>query len=198
MTFVQKTRAFTLMKLTPSHRYRDSKHRQASNFLNHGRDLHYYPVVASEIDAGGRACRYKHSLKTTFLTTGVNFINILCTRFLCESKLSSFYLITFGFAIFWHQNIGKKVLSKMLMKLTPGVNFTNILWAALAHIDPKSEKIHWWLDYLSAPWGSAQIKAVSKHDVEIDLRCQFHQHFTSRFYVRKCFSLLSSHHSLAL
>jgi len=105
-------------------------------------------VVASEIDAGGRACRYKHSLKTTFLTTGVNF--------------------------------------------------TNILWAVLAHIDPKSAKIHWWLDYLSAPWGSAQIKAVSKHDVEINPRCQFHQHFTSRFYVRKCFSLLSSHHSLAL
>ncbi len=44
-----------------------SKHRQASNFLNHGRDLHYYPVVASEIDAGGTTCRYKHSLKPIFL-----------------------------------------------------------------------------------------------------------------------------------
>jgi len=35
--------------------------------------------------------------------------------------LSSISLITFGFAFFWRQNIGKKVLNKMLMKLTPGV-----------------------------------------------------------------------------
>jgi len=35
--------------------------------------------------------------------------------------LSSFFLITCGFAIFWRQNIGKKCLHKMLMKLTQGV-----------------------------------------------------------------------------
>ncbi len=43
--------------------------------------------------------------------------------FLYKSKLSSFSLITFGFAIFWHQNIGEKVVHKMLMKLTPGITW---------------------------------------------------------------------------
>jgi len=32
--------------------------------------------------------------------------------------LSSFSLVTFGFEIFWRQNIGKKVAHKMLMKVT--------------------------------------------------------------------------------
>ncbi len=41
-------------------------------------------------------------------TPGVNFVNILHTRFSYESELSSFSLIMFGFTIFWHQNIGKK------------------------------------------------------------------------------------------
>jgi len=54
------------------------------------------------------------------LTPGVNFINTLCAHFSYKSKVSSFSLIMFGFAIFWHQNIGKKVPCKMLMKLTPG------------------------------------------------------------------------------
>jgi len=35
--------------------------------------------------------------------------------------LSSFSLLTFGFVIFWRQNIGKEVSRKMLMKLTPDV-----------------------------------------------------------------------------
>jgi len=48
----------------------------------------------------------------------VNFINLLRTHFLYESKLSSFSLITFGFAIFWHQTFGEKVAPKMLMQLT--------------------------------------------------------------------------------
>jgi len=52
---------------------------------------------------------------------GVNFINIFCAHSLYESELSSFSLITFGFAIFWCQNIGKKVARKMLIKLTPCV-----------------------------------------------------------------------------
>jgi len=42
-------------------------------------------------------------------------------HFTLESKLSSFSLISFGFAIFWSQNIGKKNAHKMLMKLTPYV-----------------------------------------------------------------------------
>jgi len=46
--------------------------------------------------------------------------------FLYKSKLSSFSLITFGFGIFGAKILYKKCACKMLMKLTPGVNFANI------------------------------------------------------------------------
>ncbi len=41
---------------------------------------------------------------------------------------------TFGFVIFWRQNIGKKAARKMLVKLTTVVNFINILQVAFAQI----------------------------------------------------------------
>jgi hypothetical protein len=40
----------------------------------------------------------------------------------------------------WQKNIGAKAAPKMLMKLTTGVNFINVLRAAFAHADPKSAK----------------------------------------------------------
>jgi hypothetical protein len=55
--------------------------------------------------------------------SGVNFINVLHARFLYESRLSSSSLIMFGFVIF-----GAKIL---LMKLTAGVNFINMLTRSL-------------------------------------------------------------------
>jgi len=71
----------------------------------------------------------------------VNFINILSARFLYKSELSSFSLITFGFEIFWRQNIGKNITHKMLTKSTPyGVDFPNVVRAAFALPDPKSAK----------------------------------------------------------
>jgi len=50
-------------------------------------------------------------------TSGVNFINIWRSRFSYESKLSSFSQVTFGFVIFWCQNIGAQCKHKMLMEL---------------------------------------------------------------------------------
>jgi len=61
------------------------------------------------------------------LTTGVDFINILHAHFSYESALRNINLVTFWRCIFWHKNIGKKGAGKMLMKLTPGVSFTNTL-----------------------------------------------------------------------
>jgi len=49
--------------------------------------------------------------------SGVDFINILWALF-WGKQIEQFFLITFGFAIFWHQNISKKFARKMLMKLT--------------------------------------------------------------------------------
>jgi len=57
---------------------------------------------------------------------------------------------------------------RMLMKLTPGVNFTNILRAAFALKDPKSTKRHWWLDCHFALLGSLPVKAFRKHVGEIE------------------------------
>ncbi len=47
--------------------------------------------------------------------------------FFCMKANKEFFLITFGFAIFCRQNISEKSTHKMLMKLTPGVNFINII-----------------------------------------------------------------------
>jgi len=61
----------------------------------------------------------------------VYFINILRAHFSYESKLSSFSLITFGFAIFWCQNIGEKVVHKLLMKLTADVISQRVVFVEL-------------------------------------------------------------------
>jgi len=71
------------------------------------------------------------------LTLVVNFINILRTNFLYQSALCSFSLVTFGFKTkekLLEEYAYKKLANKMLMKLTPGVNFTNILKEAFLYI----------------------------------------------------------------
>ncbi len=84
----------------------------------------------------------------------VNFINILCAHFLHESQLSSFSLITFGFAIFWHQNISKKFARKMLMKLT---------LAGLLFLNLNITKRNWELAMMKISWFS-----VSKFCIEME------------------------------
>jgi len=57
---------------------------------------------------------------------------------LCKKVLwAAFLLLHFGCVIFWHRNIGTKGVHKMLMKLTPGVIFINILWATFMRADNK-------------------------------------------------------------
>jgi len=46
----------------------------------------------------------------------VNITNILQANFSHKSALRSFSLLSFGFVIFWPQNIGAKGAHKMLMK----------------------------------------------------------------------------------
>jgi len=50
----------------------------------------------------------------------------------CFAKLFSSYILALNF--FWRKNLCTKVVLKMLMKLTPVVNFINFLWAAFAPI----------------------------------------------------------------
>jgi len=43
-------------------------------------------------------------------------MKVLCAAFMC---------LQFGFVIFWQKDFGTKAAHNMLVKLTPGVNFTN-------------------------------------------------------------------------
>jgi hypothetical protein len=62
---------------------------------------------------------YKHQQSQNVILCvylGVNFINIFCQYFGAKNLKAE----TFGFVIFWRQNIGKKSVQKKLMKLTVG------------------------------------------------------------------------------
>jgi len=52
----------------------------------------------------------------------------------------SISLVTFSFVIFGAKILYENRAHKMLMKLTPRVNFINILGAAFVPVDPKSVK----------------------------------------------------------
>jgi hypothetical protein len=58
----------------------------------------------------------------------------------------------------------------MLVKLSTGVDFTNILKAAFAHKDPKIPKRHKSLGCLFVLLGSSRIKFARKHVSEIVYR----------------------------
>jgi hypothetical protein len=51
-------------------------------------------------------------------------MKVFCDAFMC---------LQFGFVIFWQKDFGAKAALKMLVKLTPGVNVTNILRAAFSY-----------------------------------------------------------------
>ncbi len=71
----------------------------------------------------------------------VNFINILQAVFSYQSSLRTFYVLQFGFVIFWQKDFGAKATHKMLVKLTPGVfNFwpNCDLISALTQMIPKA------------------------------------------------------------
>jgi len=75
-----------------------------------------------------------HTKMLMKLKTWVNFVNILRMRFLYQSELSSVSLVTFWLWNFWQQNfVQKKHENKMLMKLTPAINFINILRARFSY-----------------------------------------------------------------
>ncbi len=78
-------------------------------------------------------------LSQTWCWNIVNVINILSVNLLYKSKLSSLSLIMFGFAIFCHQNIDKKVERNMLMKWNrllkyDPIWFANLIFSVRNHI----------------------------------------------------------------
>jgi len=87
--------------------------------------------------------------------------------------------VTNALAIKWSNSTSKKkkkILDseeKSLIGFAPGVNFTNIIWAAFTPVDPKSTIRHWCLDWIFSLLGFARVKAACKHVGEIDPWSQF-------------------------
>ena len=72
--------------------------------------------------------------RTRYAQPGVNFTKILQAAFSYKSVLSSFSLLRRHRVVFFCQKeIGAESAHKMLVTLTAGVNFTNILQAAFLY-----------------------------------------------------------------
>jgi len=95
----------------------------------------------------------------------VNFINILFTNFLYKSASCSFSLVTIWLCN-WRKAAQstsvRKSICKMLMKLTLGLNFINVLCTAFTLIGSKSVKRYWQLDWVLTLWGATGVKAVHR------------------------------------
>ncbi len=57
----------------------------------------------------------------------VNFTNILHTAFTNVSCARSFFCLRFRFVLYKRKTVGAKAAHRTLVKLTPGLDFTNIL-----------------------------------------------------------------------
>ncbi len=58
--------------------------------------------------------------------------------------------------------MGAKAARRTLMKLTPGLNFINVLHTAFTHVDPESVRIQSNPQYLFTLLGSTGAKAVRR------------------------------------
>ncbi len=101
-----------------------------------------------------------------------------------------FLYLHFKLVLFWNKNIGAKAALKMLVKLTPRVNFI-------------SKFIHSFYSYNFLCSSTSISPSISRHKFHQLLcqfcdilhfcfirsspytRCQFHQHFTRDFFIRK-------------
>jgi len=73
----------------------------------------------------------------------------------------------------------------MLMKLTPGVNFTNMFMSNFYARRSQKQKMTVDLAVIFAPLVSTCVKAA--HKMLVKSICQFHQKILSAFFVQKCF-----------
>jgi len=71
------------------------------------------------------------------------------------------------------------------MKLTPGVNFINVLRAAFVPVDSKSVKRYWQLDWILTLLGATGVKAARKYVGEIE---PWSSYFTMHWFRNSLFS----------
>jgi len=115
----------------------------------------------------------------------INFTNeqLFLKKVFCTACLQ----IQFGFIFFCQKTICAKVKCKMLVKSATGVNFANILQAALFSKDPKLQKNQSSHKCLFCTFVIFVSKSFSYNVSEIDTCCQFHQRFTApKNYQAKC------------
>jgi len=74
------------------------------------------------------------------VTPTLDFTNILRASLSYKSAMQTSFEILFMFVYFCERKLATKGDCKMLMKSTPGVNFINILQAALTSADTKNTK----------------------------------------------------------
>jgi hypothetical protein len=75
------------------------------------------------------------------LSPGVNFINILCSALtLVDLKSVKSTAKSYKYLFTLSGSASVKAVPRMLMKLSPGVKFINILCTAFTLVDPKSVK----------------------------------------------------------
>jgi len=77
-----------------------------------------------------------------------------------SQKCNRHWWLDYLFALLGSAHV--KSAHKMLLKLSPGLNFINILCTAFTRGDPKSVERYWWLDWVLTLWGAMGIKAAHK------------------------------------
>jgi len=90
-------------------------------------DLQWFIFLINSDFSPSLFCCNTDSVKAILNSAVVNFIKFLCALFSYKSAPCSFSLITSWLCEFLVKGYWKKSWSKMLMKLTPFVNYINVL-----------------------------------------------------------------------
>jgi len=109
--------------------------------------------------------KYENSISIKILWTYNTVLNVLC--FPLQVSFKQLFRLkekkkTVKLPIFFALLGSAKAALIMLMKLTPGVNFINILPTAFAPADPESAKRYWRLDCLFYAFGLCGHKDVRR------------------------------------
>jgi hypothetical protein len=114
-------------------------------------------------------------------TQGFNFTNILRAPFSYKSFARRFFVLAAKVNFLFAQEYWRNCANKMLLKLTQGVNFTNILIAAYAPIFLRQKTTNLKCKNKKAASKAFVRKRHASNVGEIDQRSQFHHYFKTSF-----------------
>ncbi len=131
-----------------------------------------------------KCCTKHFRTKKLLITCWWNWLHFTLT-FLYKSAFLSFSIKTVWLYNFLCKKISTKGKCKIFVKLTPGVDFINILFKTFTCTYPKSAKRYWPLDWIFTLLGSSCVKAGRKDVGEIDTWLSFHQWNTGSRVLRR-------------